>query len=180
MLAVRVVNKYHRELERSGLRHRLKSDDACSSLLTSADDILKSVAVSGVQRIYQVAAVIDDYLAIVLKHMIDMSVVLFLGRPVPCVNLDARIYKCRSNIVLCGQRVRSGHEQLSAAGSDHLAQIGSLRLKMDGQCHSLAREGLSPLKFFFKPAKQRTITLNPFYLSRTRRSQRDVPDLSIH
>ena len=83
MLAVRVVYHDHGELQLVLLCHRSQADNAGGRLLAAADHVFQTVAHGGVQHVYQVAAVVDDNVAVVLQNLRDVAVVLLLGGTVP-------------------------------------------------------------------------------------------------
>ena len=66
MLAVRIVDHDHRELQLLCCSHRAQTDDTCCGLFASADHVLQLILHFRMQHMHKISAVIDDDIAVVL------------------------------------------------------------------------------------------------------------------
>ena len=87
MLAVSVIDPYHREFERPCLIHGFKPYDTGRCLLASADDIRDQVGHFRMNHIYQISAVIDYDVGAVFQGMPDVHLIFFISCSIPCMNL---------------------------------------------------------------------------------------------
>ena len=100
MLAVCVIYKHHRELELFSLIHSYKADNSRCGFFTAADNIRDKVGIFVVDKVYKVAAVIDDDIGSDLDNLRRMCVIFLRSSTVPRKYVKSAVYKRRRNIVL--------------------------------------------------------------------------------
>ena len=167
VLAVRVVDGEHRELQDAFGLHSLEPDDACRRLFASAPYLFSKIRSLSVDHADEIAAVIDDDVRSVRKAHLYVAEVFFFARSVDGEYIYAVICESSCDIVLSREDVASCCRELRAAGREDLAQIGRLRLHVDRERYLHAFERLRQFELLFKTAKKRHVVFDPLYLSVT-------------
>ena len=113
------------------------------------------------QKMDQVAAVIDDEVRAGGQGILQQSGVFLLVYAVLCVDFHAAFRKRGSHVILRGEGVAAGDVHLRAAQGHDPAEIGGLRLHMDGQRDLQTGEGAGLFKLRRDGAEQGHMGLHP-------------------
>ena len=105
MLAVRIIDRNHREFEHAVSRHRLETNDAAGRFLTAAPDLRGKLRTSFVNAADQIRAVIDDDVRLVLQRHFDVSCVFLRCRRMISVNMQTVVSQRCRDLVLRAERV---------------------------------------------------------------------------
>ena len=143
MLAVGIVDEHHREEE---LLLGVEGDEAvyaCGGLLAAAYDVRNELGELVVDAGNQIASIVDDDVRADFKHAADVGLILLGSGSVPGEDIQTRVVEGCRNVVLGGEGIAAGDVHLRTAGSEHLAKVGRLGLKVYGQGYfqALERQG---------------------------------------
>ena len=108
VLAVGVVDEDHREAQSPFGCHRLQTDDAGCRLFAAAEDVLQFIGHFLVQRADEVAAVVDDDVAVIGKNGADVGLIFGFGAAVSGEHLQPALYKRGGHVILRGEGVGAG------------------------------------------------------------------------
>jgi hypothetical protein len=137
-LGRRVVRRHDRERERALGGHPAQPDHAGGGRLAAALDVFEQVGGPGVQRVDQVAAVVDDQVRAQAQGPLEVAVVAAAVHPGPGEHRDAVVQgQRRRDVVLGGQRVGRGQRHRGAARLQqphhHRGLRGDVQAGRDGQ-----------------------------------------------
>ena len=130
MLAVRVIDRHHREFEHAVRCHRLETDNAAGRFLAAAPDFLRQLRTLFVNAADQIGAVIDDDVRLVFQRHLDVTGIFFGCGRVIRVYPQTVLRQRRRDLVLRAEWIGAGDGHLRAACRQHLAQIGGLGFQM--------------------------------------------------
>ncbi len=140
-----VVGRDDREGQRALGGHPAQPDHAASGRLAAAPDLLEQVRQPGVQRVDQVAAVVDDQVRAVGplgQGLLDVPVVGLPVHPGPGEDGDpVPVRQRRGDIVLGGQRVGCGQGHVRSARAQQPDQHRRLRRDVQAGRHAQPAEG---------------------------------------
>ena len=161
VLAVRVVDVDHRVVELACLFAGEQTVNTRRGFLGTADQILAVFAAFAVEQMRQVAAVVDHDIGAEGKGLLQMLLIFFVGDTAPCVDLKARIDKCRRNVILRGQRIASGNVNLCTAGSQRQRKVRRLCFQMNRHRNLLSGKRLFLGESLVDGVQNRHIALDP-------------------
>ena len=130
MLAVCIVDKHHRELQRLCIVQLNEPEDTCCGLLTTSDHVWNEVCVFCVHEVYKVTAIVDDDVRTDLEHAADVRLVFLRGSIIPCKHIQSCLNEGRGHVVLSRKRVTSCHIHFRTACRENFAQVSGLCLEV--------------------------------------------------
>jgi hypothetical protein len=133
-----VVRRDDREGQRALGGHPAQPDHAGGGRLATALDVAEQSRGPGVQRVDQVAAVVDDQVGSGAQGLLEVAVVAAAVHPGPGEDRDAMVHgQRRRDVVLGGQRIGRGQRHRRAARPQqprhHRGFRGDVQAGRDGQ-----------------------------------------------
>ena len=153
---------------------------ACRRLLRAAVDTRQELAARRVQRVHEVAAVVDEQHRLRIERAVDEGEILLLRAAVPGEDLDAVLDERRRHVILRRKRVAARDGDLCPRVREHLRHIGCLRLEVQRDDHADARKRLRLGELLIDGAHHRHEVLHPRDLIMPRRRQFNITNHRLH
>jgi hypothetical protein len=176
----RVVDRDDREVQRPVGSHGAQADDAGGGFLGAANDPRQQLAAVLVQHADQVGAVVHGDLRLVVQRrrqvLVVGDIVLALdGEDRHFVVLDER----SGHIILGGERVGGGQDNIRAAGLQGLHQVGGLAGDVQTGRNAQALQRLFALEAFADLAQDGHFALRPLDTQAAAFGQRAIFDVKL-
>lgn len=180
MLAVRVVDAEHGEVQLARGRTAAQADHAGGGFLAAAAQVFGPFRVFLVQNVHHVAAVINEHVGLFAQDAAQIVVVFFRGAAVGGVDGHAAFAERSAYVVLGGEGIAARRKDVGAALMQHLGQIGGLGLQMNGDGHLQPFQRAVALQVLRNAIQHRHVAAGPFDLLPPLRREGCVPDDGCH
>ena len=151
VLGLGVVHRHHGTGQAALPLPGLQPQDAGGGLLAAAQEAVPILRAVPADEVYQVSPVVDEDVGTAFQRLPQEAVVPRRIHAVDAEGLHPQGGDPRRHVVLGGQRVGTGEEDLRPALFQHQGQVRSLGLQMHGNGDALPRKGLFPLKTGLDP-----------------------------
>ena len=127
MLGQGIVDRHHRERQRTIGGHGAQPDNTGGGLLGAAQNAAEQFAAVPVEFAHQIGAIIHGELGPVIEGTVEMAVVLVVAGTVDREGGDPKMVnqRCR-NVILGAQGVAGAERQLRPTCRQHPHQVGGL------------------------------------------------------
>ena len=153
VLGLGVVHRHHGTGQAALPLPGLQPQDAGGGLLAAAQEAVPILRAVPADEVYQVSPVVDEDVGTAFQRLPQEAVVPRRVHAVDTEGLHPQGGDPRRHVVLGGQRVGTGEEDLRSALFQHQGQVRGLGLQMHGNGDALPRKGLFPLKTGLDPRK---------------------------
>ena len=139
----------------------METVDACRRFFRAAQEIFHGIGPRRVQEMDLVAAVIDDDVRMMVQGFIEEIEVFFIRCAIPGIDGQAIFDEGCSDVVLRGQGVAAGNDDVGAGAMKDFCQIGRLGFEMDADANRFAFKGLVGFQFVANGIEGRHVTIDP-------------------
>ena len=161
VLAERVVDRDHGELQNALVRHGPQALDAGGRLLRSSQDARDQLRHLLVDRGHEVGPVVHDDVRLIPQDGAHVTEVLLRGHAPVAVDVHALVREGRTDVVLSGQRIAAAGGDRRPQMGEGQQQIGRLRLQMKAGGDRRPLEGLSLLVLVVQELERRHVLPSP-------------------
>ena len=162
VLRARVVDRDHRERERTVGLHRLQADDAGRRLLHAGDDVAELLAAGAVEDADHVGAVVHRQLRLVVDGRLDVRVVRVVVLALDREHGDVELVDERcGDVVLGRERVRRAEHHVGSACLERAHQVRGLGRHVEARGDAVAGERLLALEALADRLQHRHLPVGP-------------------
>ena len=161
VFAVRIVGCDHGELQFAGFVETVETVDASRRFFRAAEEVFHGIGPRRVQEMDLVAAVIDDDVRVMVQGFIEEIEVFFIGCAIPGIDGQTIFDESRCDVVLCGQRITAGHDDVGAGPVKDFSQISRLGFEMDADANRFVFKSLVGFQFVANGIEGRHMTIDP-------------------
>ena len=142
IFAVRIVRRYHGELQRPCFIQSMETVDPGRRFFRATQKVFHGISPCRVQEMDLISAIINDDIGMMVQRLIEEAKIFFIRRTIPGINGQTIFYQSCRYIILCGQRIAARNDDVGSGPVQYFSQIGRLGFQMDADADGLSFKGL--------------------------------------